>query len=191
MALLLRASSTFAKQSAHQVVRHMSSAAGDAAAVAKHAKEAMSTWKKLSLAVCLPACGYLFYYNFVAHPMHEEQRQFVAYPHLRIRTKRFPWTESDLTLFHNPHTNPGPDSGEHEEEHGASAPFLTRLFASGMDTAEQTREKREAHLRYIQAKSQAYIAQREITAKHELRVPLTHRAANEYGLRMDDYQSKQ
>ena len=110
---------------------------------------------RLSLAVCLPACGYLFYYNFVAHPMHEEQRQFVAYPHLRIRTKRFPWTESDLTLFHNPHTNPGPDSGEHEEEHGASAPFLTRLFASGMDTAEQTREKREAHLRYIQAKSQA------------------------------------
>ena len=40
---------------------------------------------------------------------HSEPREFFAWPHLRIRSKPFPWGDGDTSLFNNPHVNPGPE----------------------------------------------------------------------------------
>ncbi|KAM0683808.1 Cytochrome c oxidase subunit 6A1 [Mitosporidium daphniae] len=34
-----------------------------------------------------------------------EHPEYVAYPHLRLRLKKFPWGDGDKTLFHNPEVN--------------------------------------------------------------------------------------
>ncbi|XP_067426887.1 cytochrome c oxidase subunit 6A2, mitochondrial [Thunnus thynnus] len=71
------------------------------------------TWKILSFVLAAPGvtvCMVNAYMKGQAHS--HEQPEFVPYPHLRIRTKKFPWGDGNHSLFHNPHTNPLPDGFE-------------------------------------------------------------------------------
>ncbi|XP_066946985.1 cytochrome c oxidase subunit 6A2, mitochondrial-like [Macrobrachium rosenbergii] len=71
----------------------------------------MKQWKMVSLLVALPSVGLCMVNAFVGHE-HEERDEFVAYEHLRLRNKRFPWGEGQKSLFHNSHVNPLPDGYE-------------------------------------------------------------------------------
>ncbi|KJE90951.1 hypothetical protein CAOG_02173 [Capsaspora owczarzaki ATCC 30864] len=82
--------------------RSYATAAAGVSAEEAHAAHATVTWKRISLFVAFPAV-LLATANAVA--AHEEHHDYIAYPHLRIRNKAFPWSDSDHSLFHNPHTN--------------------------------------------------------------------------------------
>uniref|UniRef100_A0A8C8TB18 Cytochrome c oxidase subunit n=1 Tax=Peromyscus maniculatus bairdii TaxID=230844 RepID=A0A8C8TB18_PERMB len=76
--------------------------------VAPTAKGRGSTrmWKALTYFVALPGMGVSMLNTFLKSQHGEHKKtEFVAYPHLRIRTKPFPWGDGNHTLFHNPHVN--------------------------------------------------------------------------------------
>ncbi|XP_075999190.1 cytochrome c oxidase subunit 6A2, mitochondrial [Genypterus blacodes] len=71
------------------------------------------TWKILSFTVALPGVGICMANTYMKGQKHShDQPDFVAYDHLRIRTKKFPWGDGNHSLFHNSHTNPLPDGYE-------------------------------------------------------------------------------
>jgi cytochrome c oxidase subunit 6a len=74
-----------------------------------HAASVKNTWKRISLFVCLPVVGYFAWKSLIGEEHHSYS--YIPWSHLRIRTKPFPWGDGDTSLFHNHHTNPGPDEG--------------------------------------------------------------------------------
>ncbi|KAM4597738.1 cytochrome c oxidase subunit 6A2, mitochondrial [Polymixia lowei] len=71
------------------------------------------TWKILTFVLAVPGvavCMANAYMKMYAHS--HGQPDFVAYQHLRVRSKRFPWGDGNHSLFHNPHTNALPDGYE-------------------------------------------------------------------------------
>jgi len=96
-----------------------------AAAAAGHDAAAhsggMKLWKILSFTVAVPGvavCWVNAQLTEKAEHEHFERPEFVAYEHLRRRTKKFPWGDGNHTLFHNPHVNALPE-GYEEEAKGA------------------------------------------------------------------------
>lgn len=86
----------------------------------KHAAQTVNMWKMISLFVAIPGVALATWNGFskeAEHHRHIEEHgrdPFIPYPHLRIRTKPFPWGDGNHTLFHNPHTNPLPEGYEDE-----------------------------------------------------------------------------
>ncbi|XP_062049185.1 cytochrome c oxidase subunit 6A1, mitochondrial-like [Lepus europaeus] len=93
-----------------QVGRPMSSGA--------HSEEGSARmWKALTYFVMLPGVGVgvsMLNVYLKSHHEEHERPEFIAYPHLRIRSKPFPWGDGNHTLFHNPHVNPLPAGYEDE-----------------------------------------------------------------------------
>ncbi|KAM3864106.1 cytochrome c oxidase subunit 6A2, mitochondrial [Diretmus argenteus] len=74
------------------------------------------TWKILSFVLACPGVAVCIVNAYLKAQAHShDQPDFVKYPHLRIRTKRFPWGDGNHSLFHNSHTNalPGGFEGSH------------------------------------------------------------------------------
>lgn len=76
------------------------------------------TYRAISLYVALP---FIFIYSVIQYKNEKvkqaeckERPEFVAYEHMRIRTKKFPWGDGNKSFFHNPHKNALPDGYEDE-----------------------------------------------------------------------------
>ncbi|XP_071943990.1 cytochrome c oxidase subunit 6A2, mitochondrial-like [Antedon mediterranea] len=100
--------------------RYLSTSAfrsSQSATVGEHGQSA-NTWKYLSFFVAFPGvalCMVNAYKGEMEHKAHAHRPEFVAYPHLRIRNKAFPWGDGNHSLFHNSHQNPLPEGYEDEE----------------------------------------------------------------------------
>ncbi|XP_067849586.1 cytochrome c oxidase subunit 6A1, mitochondrial-like [Heptranchias perlo] len=73
-------------------------------------KGAGRLWKSVSLVIALPGVAVCMLNVYLKKP--QEPAEFVPYTHLRIRSKPFPWSDGDHSLFHNSHTNPLPNGYE-------------------------------------------------------------------------------
>ncbi|XP_078277267.1 cytochrome c oxidase subunit 6A, mitochondrial-like [Rhinoraja longicauda] len=75
-------------------------------------------WKILSFVVAVPGVSVCMLNCYLKAQQHShEKNDFVAYEHLRIRSKPFPWGDGNHSLFHNSHTNPLPTGFEDTEDH--------------------------------------------------------------------------
>lgn len=61
-------------------------------------------WRRLTYFVGFPAVALGMLNAYLGHKEHAEEPrdEFVAYEHLRIRRKQFPWGDGNHSLFHNP-----------------------------------------------------------------------------------------
>lgn len=66
----------------------------------------VALWRNLTFFVGFPAIGLGMLNAWLAHVEHAEEPrdEFVAYEHLRIRKRPFPWGDGSRSLFHNPVT---------------------------------------------------------------------------------------
>jgi len=90
-----------------------------AAATAHGHSGGMKLWKILSFTVAVPGVGVCWVNAQLTEKSeqeHFERPEFVAYEHLRRRTKKFPWGDGNHSLFHNPHVNALPEGYEEEAE---------------------------------------------------------------------------
>lgn len=82
----------------------------------KQDKKALKTARAFTLYAALPIVLIMTGIQWAIHQGTvsecEQRPEFVKYPYLRIRTKRFPWGDGNKTLFHNPHVNALPDGYE-------------------------------------------------------------------------------
>ncbi|XP_011861359.1 PREDICTED: cytochrome c oxidase subunit 6A1, mitochondrial [Vollenhovia emeryi] len=88
--------------------------ASDAAGGHHASAQTVLMWKRISFFVGFPAIGLGLvncYLNHQAHE-HDERPEFIAYEHMRVRTKKFPWGDGNHSLFHNPKVNPLPEGYE-------------------------------------------------------------------------------
>lgn len=79
----------------------------------------MILWRRLTFFVGFPAIGLGTLNAYLGHlEEHNEPRpEFIAYEHLRIRRKPFPWGDGNHSLFHNPETNALPEGYEVPDPH--------------------------------------------------------------------------
>ncbi|XP_029293872.1 cytochrome c oxidase subunit 6A2, mitochondrial [Cottoperca gobio] len=71
------------------------------------------TWKILSFVLAFPGVAVCMANAYMKmQSSSHDQPEFVPYPHLRVRTKKFPWGDGNHSLFHNPHYNALPDGFE-------------------------------------------------------------------------------
>jgi len=78
----------------------------------------MKFWKRISIFIGAPAI-LLAGVNAYLGEMEQKSKPrppFVAYEHLRIRNKPFPWGDGNKTLFHNPKVNALPEGYEDDED---------------------------------------------------------------------------
>ncbi|XP_072043676.1 cytochrome c oxidase subunit 6A, mitochondrial-like [Amphiura filiformis] len=73
-------------------------------------------WKKMFLFLAIPVMGFCTYNGFFSEEANAEhhREEFVPYSHLRIRVRRFPWSDGNHSLFHS-HYNALPEGFEDEE----------------------------------------------------------------------------
>jgi len=101
-----------------RVMGERSFAAAAAHAPGGHAG-GMKLWKLLSFFVAVPGVAVCWVNaQLTEKEEHEafERPEFVAYDHLRRRTKKFPWGDGNHSLFHNAHVNALPEGYEEGEE---------------------------------------------------------------------------
>ncbi|KAL2105866.1 hypothetical protein VUR80DRAFT_7621 [Thermomyces stellatus] len=99
------------------VQRRMNSTAENAFAkerrhTKEHAAGTTDLWRKITIFVCVPAlalAGANAYRLWVEHWEHWEHlpplEERTEYPYQNIRTKNFPWSEGDKSLFWNDNVN--------------------------------------------------------------------------------------
>lgn len=73
--------------------------------------------------VGFPCIGLGMVNAYLGHVEHEKhpRAEFVAYEHLRLRSKAFPWGDGNRTLFHNPEKNALPKGFEAPDPNAGKA----------------------------------------------------------------------
>ncbi|XP_045722020.1 cytochrome c oxidase subunit 6A1, mitochondrial-like [Mirounga angustirostris] len=80
-------------------------------------------WKALTYFAVLPGMDVSMLNVFLrSHHREHERPEFIAYHHLHIRSKPFPWGDGNHTLFHNSHVNPLPIGYEDEKREPGPPP---------------------------------------------------------------------